>query len=418
MSIYGSELNPYKEYRKQLAFNANRERVHVSHNPSTIDQNQDLAVRLPNLGENDVMIPSSLKLYFNIELSSSDTGRYLVNNIAKAIIQNFKIEFEGRVVQNLEDFNVIGVYMDQYLTKKERASLIEQGIDDDNIINKLRIGVKANGDNQQKAVAAAYGNRFCIPLGKMFEMLKHLPFPGISDRPSFILGFAPYSHVIRDAGVTSGSTTKPADGTYKISNIALEFDKVNDKELKNLMVLRYNNIGLPYDRVLLNRIIPLKKQETKWNIEVNVASLSLKGLLLLFVDPENRKAYNVENEKFYNPKITKVDIDFEAEVRILYSHGLQAKDMYENALNYFGTKNSDVSLGEFFTTKYCLFIDLRSTVDNFLHGTGKRLRNTSTGFTLDIQKNADGDGPIKCYLYIFQDGQVNFYNGRVSSVGY
>ena len=259
MSIYGSELDPYKEYRKQLAFNADRERVYVSHNPSTIDQNQDLAVRLPNLGKNDVMIPSSLKLYFNIELSSSDTGRYLVNNIAKAIIQNFKIKFAMHVVQNLEDYNIISVYMDQYLTKKERASLIEQGIDDDNVINKIRIGAKANGDDKQKAVAAAYGNRFCIPLGKMFEMLQHLPFPGITDRPSFILHFAPYSHVIRDAGVTSGSTTKPADGTYKISNIALEFDQVKDNTLKNLMVSKYNNIGLPYDRIVLNRIIPLKK---------------------------------------------------------------------------------------------------------------------------------------------------------------
>ena len=121
-------------------------------------------------------------------------------------------------------------------------------------------------------MAAAYGNRFCIPLGEMFEMLKHLPFPGTTDRPSFVLQFAPYSHVIRDAGVTSGSTTKPADGTYKISNIALEFDVVKDETLKNLMLFRYNNIDLPYDRIVRNRIIPLKKQDTQWNIQVNDSS--------------------------------------------------------------------------------------------------------------------------------------------------
>ena len=122
-------------------------------------------MRLPNLGASDVMIPASLKLYFTLELTSSDTGRYLVNNICKAIIQNLKIVFEGNVVQDLQDYNVIGVYMDQFLTKKERARRIEQGIDDDGVINKIRIGAKANGDDQQKAVAAAYGNRFCDTLG-------------------------------------------------------------------------------------------------------------------------------------------------------------------------------------------------------------------------------------------------------------
>ena len=32
--------------------------------------------------------------------------------------------------------------MDQFLTKKERARRIEQGIDDDDVINKIRIGAK------------------------------------------------------------------------------------------------------------------------------------------------------------------------------------------------------------------------------------------------------------------------------------
>ena len=218
--------------------------------------------------------------------------------------------------------------------------------------------------------------------------------------------------------MTSGSTTKPADRTYKISNIALEFDVVKDESLKNLMVSQYNNLSLPYDRILRHRIIPLKKQDAQWNIQVNESSEGLKGLLLLFVDPETRKPYNVENEKFYNPKITKVDISLEGEVNQLYSHGLQAKDMYANALNYFGTKGSNVSLGEFFTNKYCLFIDFRPTLDKILHGSGRRLKNAADRITLHITKNADDKGDIKCYLYVFQDAQINFPNGRFFSVGY
>ena len=51
--------------------------------------------------------------------------------------------FEGNIVQDLQDYNVISVYMDQFLTKKERVRRIEQGIDDDGVINKIRIRSKS-----------------------------------------------------------------------------------------------------------------------------------------------------------------------------------------------------------------------------------------------------------------------------------
>ena len=90
MSIYGSEFDPYKKYRERFGFKSNRQRVHVSNTPSTINENQDLEIRLPNLGASDVMIPGSLKLYFTLELSSSDTERCVVNNVCKSHHSKFE----------------------------------------------------------------------------------------------------------------------------------------------------------------------------------------------------------------------------------------------------------------------------------------------------------------------------------------
>ena len=207
----------------------------------------------------------------------------------------------------------------------------------------------------------------------MFEMLRHLPFTEIGDRLSFVLRFAPYSDVIRDAGVTSGSNTKPADGTYKISNIALEYDVVKNEALKNLMISKYNNLSLPYDRILRYRIIPLKKKDTQWNIQVNESSESLKGLLLLFVDPEMRKPYSVENEKFYNPKITKVDISLEGEVTsIIFAWLAIERHVSQMLLNYFGSDGSDVTLGElFYAPIFPLSLISDQVLDKILHGSGK-----------------------------------------------
>ena len=66
-----------------------RQKVIVMHNPSTIDQNQDLLVRFSNLGNDDVIIPGTVNLSFNIELdSTTDPNRTLVSNVGRAIIKN------------------------------------------------------------------------------------------------------------------------------------------------------------------------------------------------------------------------------------------------------------------------------------------------------------------------------------------
>ena len=66
----------------------NRQKVIVTHSPSEIDQNQQLLVRFPNLGSDDIIIPGMANLSFNIELSTtSDPKRTLVSNIGRAIIK-------------------------------------------------------------------------------------------------------------------------------------------------------------------------------------------------------------------------------------------------------------------------------------------------------------------------------------------
>ena len=88
---YGKQLNPERSLRTPKGIEGIRQKVIVTHNPNTIDQNQDLLVRFPNLGNDDVIIPAMANLSFNIELTSSadpaDPNRTLVSNIGRAIIK-------------------------------------------------------------------------------------------------------------------------------------------------------------------------------------------------------------------------------------------------------------------------------------------------------------------------------------------
>ena len=76
---YGKRLNPEHSLRTPKGIKGTRQKVIVTHNPSEIDQAQELLIRFPNLGSDGVVIPGMANLSFNIELTSTfDANRTLV----------------------------------------------------------------------------------------------------------------------------------------------------------------------------------------------------------------------------------------------------------------------------------------------------------------------------------------------------
>ena len=104
---YGKRLNPECSLRTPKGIKGTRQKVIVTHNPSEIDQAQELLVRFPNLGSDAVIIPGTANLSFNVELTSSiDTNRTLVSNIGRAIVKKLAVKFEGNEIMSLDDFDV------------------------------------------------------------------------------------------------------------------------------------------------------------------------------------------------------------------------------------------------------------------------------------------------------------------------
>ena len=76
---YRKRLNPECSLRTPKGIKGTRQKVIVIHNLSEINQAQELLVRFPNLGSDDVIIPGMVNLSFNIELTSTvDANRTLV----------------------------------------------------------------------------------------------------------------------------------------------------------------------------------------------------------------------------------------------------------------------------------------------------------------------------------------------------
>ena len=150
----GDKLNPQRSYRKGFALKGLHHHIIKTNNPSTIGPDELLTVRFPDLKENQVIIPSTTKLTFNISLAGTDVNRTLVGNLGRNIIRKLVVKLEGN-------------------------------------------GNKADVANDI-TVASIYDNRFCIPLD--FEILEsRLPLYqyGLGSHLTYELTFANYSNVIK-----------------------------------------------------------------------------------------------------------------------------------------------------------------------------------------------------------------------------
>ena len=422
MSAYGNKLNPYRKLREPRGVKGIRQSVVITNNPSTIDQNQQLLVRFPNLSNNDVIVPGTVRLAFEIELvSSKDADKTIYQNIGRAIIKKTTIRISGNEVMSIDDSDIYHCYVDVWKSPSELVNMAYQGIGKANMLNH-RVGARnATANAGDEAIADAYKNRFCIPLD--FELLEsHMPFyqAGLGDRLEYELTFNDYNKVINSSDV---------DASYTIKNICLEFDTVSDTELARQIGQQTNGkMAILFDRILRHRKITKNKSDTLWNINLNVPARSMKGILMLFEDPER-----TNTDHFYNPKITKVEMTIEGVPNQLYSQGMKAYQQWDEINKFFALtskrsretdkfakdlKFSDTTLEKYLTKRFALWLDLCTTDDNSLHGSGRRIENASEGITIQITKEAGADEPINVYLFVIQDAQINFEDGRFKEVNY
>ena len=180
---------------------------------------------------------------------------------------------------------------------------------------------------------------------------------------------------------------------------------------------------LYYDRIFRHRQISVNKSDTTRNWSFNTPCKSLKGILVLFEEKE--KPYEQDTSKFYNTKIQKVFVIVEGKPNQLYTQGMRSFEQYYATHKYFAEGKQkdnnvnevqkqlqlhDISLGKYLTDKYALWLDFRTIDENFLHGRGRRIENSSEGITLQIEKEAETAGNINAYIYLIMDAQLNMAN--------
>ena len=171
----GDKLNPQRSYRRGFALKGLHQHIIKTNNPSTIGPDELLTVCFPDLKENQLIIPSTTKLTFNISLAGTDVNRTLVGNLGRNIIRKLVVKLEGNEIISTDDYDVLYSYYDCWKCTTERLNAVFQGIVEANgqtenaIKHRINTSDKAN-DTKDQTVASIYDYRFCIPLD--FEILE------------------------------------------------------------------------------------------------------------------------------------------------------------------------------------------------------------------------------------------------------
>ena len=429
MSIYGTKLNPNRRLRLPNGAKGLRQSVVINHNPTTITQNEILPVYFPNLGENDVIVPGSVRVAFNLTVDCPDGGNKttVYPNLGRNIVKKIEIKLSGNTIFTLDDADKFYCYRDLWRTETERRNMVYQGIHTleplnlGRVQNPITLPRDTSDDDKNQAIelVTAYGNRFCIPLD--FEVLEAVePFhqSGLQSRLEYMLTFNDYDKVVAPDAADVGKEV-----TYSIEHIVLEYVKVTDALLARNIRQRYQGKHVIYFNQILrchHKII--NKSDTLLNFQINTPAKSLVGILFLFVDPSDKNS-----EAFYNPRIKKIDTMVEGSPNQLYSQGMRPYQLFEEASKWFApganrdpqvgkvvydTMLTNVTLGKYLTKHFGLWLDMRITDDNALHGSGRSLINVSQGVSVEIEKEGEpSNDPLYVYVYKVSDAQLNLMDG-------
>ena len=399
------------------AMKAERTVKRITFNPSEANLGETLYVSVPKLAQNEVIVAGSLALVFNINLkvTGAHANNYLVQNVSRALVDKFTVKFAATTVQDTDGYDIYKIFEDLFIPLHERANMLSEGIQSLDLC-RIRSGAgdkKTSGVDEENKLNGVYGTKYRINLDHPILTDHGVFYPqALYNDLVFELTLAPAKQVV------NGSDTSKL--VYKLENIQLEYEVIRSKDLADEAASTYNSgKEFAYDLVMRERVVPIARgSDTRINLRVNPQRRSLKGILLLFINPYTAGARN--SESYFNPDITKVKVTVNGVPNRVYNEGISGSDMWNELTRYFNPNRGgwpNMTLSKYLTdNKFGLWIDLRSMADTTLHGNGQRLVNTQDGVQLEIERTASGSRNTNCHVFTISDSQMNIMSGQLNSV--
>ena len=191
--------------------------------PNIAYPGQHFKVKILKGSVDHIIVPNTLKITFDLELTSTDKARSAVSNGGRTLVKKV-LRFGLKEIDVINNPCIHDAYKGLYLSEKEREERLLQGIQTANGL-KDRLDPKTLDctaltlTTQENVIKKTYDKRFEVPLD--FDFFKHPVYPsGCEEDLTIKIELNSAKEVILCTGDTNT--------IYKISDINLEYDGIFD----------------------------------------------------------------------------------------------------------------------------------------------------------------------------------------------
>ena len=121
------KLNPNRIPREPFGIKARSTLNRITLTPSEASPNETLYVDIPKLAENIVLVPGSVYLTFDLNVTGH-ANNTLVNNVGRNLVKCQRVLFGGEVLQDTLDYDLFQTYHDPFLSKEARNDMLRYGV--------------------------------------------------------------------------------------------------------------------------------------------------------------------------------------------------------------------------------------------------------------------------------------------------
>ena len=332
MSVPDNLRSTHSEKTKN-AMKAPRSVKRIKFNPSEANPGETLYVHVPKLNKNEVLVPGLLALRFDTDLSGGHANNFLVQNVSRALVSKMTVKFGGTTLEETVDYDVYKTFQDLFLPGEKRDNMVPEGIQSEDL-SKIRSGAgdaKTSGVDAEKTLNGIYGKKYRINLDHQILTDHGIFYPqALYSDLVFEVTLAPESQVVKGSD--------PTKLKYKLTNIQLEYEMIHSENLAEEAESVYKSgKEFAYDHVSRPKVVPINRgTETRINIKVDSQRRSMKGILLLFVEPY--AAGTRDSEKYVFPALKKISVTVNGSPNMLYNNGIESQDIWSEVSRFFMKK--------------------------------------------------------------------------------
>ena len=109
-------LRPTRSEKTLGALKAERAVKRITFERTEANPQETLYVSVPKLNENEVIVPGSLALRFNIDLSGGHANNFLVDNVGRALVDKLVVKYSGTILQDTVGYDIYKIFEDLFLS--------------------------------------------------------------------------------------------------------------------------------------------------------------------------------------------------------------------------------------------------------------------------------------------------------------